>query len=196
MNKWFTLIFSCVLVTLFAANYPYSNIADSEKSSSTPDAELSKKINEKLAPGVFSKGWKGVKATVSQGIVTLQGSVMTWNDKDTLEKEIRDINGVRGVKSDLKVQEPKSKEKQSKKFNQDTYSNQADEQLNNKIRDSISSGIIWDSYNNISLNTINGNVVLEGSIKNDKDQQTLMNKIQKIEGVKSVKSNLRIEENE
>jgi osmotically-inducible protein OsmY len=76
----------------------------------------------------------------------------------------------------------------------DSFNTPADKQLNMKIRDKIT-GWFRDTYPDISLNTSNGVVVIEGFVKTPKDQQNLLIELRKIDGVKSVKSNLRIQNN-
>lgn len=83
-------------------------------------------------------------------------------------------------------------EKTNTKFAKDTFSSPSDQQLNRKIRDQISKGWIWDSYEDVILKTSNGNITLDGKISSKDDEQKLINEIQKIDGVKSVKSNLII----
>lgn len=81
-------------------------------------------------------------------------------------------------------------EKEQRQFPQDTYATPADEELNKKIRDSVSRGWLWNSYKDVTLQTSNGIVTLAGTVKNQDDQQKLVSEILKVEGVKSVKSNL------
>lgn len=156
------------------------------------DQDLSKKVNEKIKPGWFSSGYDKVDAQVQNGVVTLSGYVKTNEDKEKLEREVRNMDGVTSVTSKIRVEEP-TKGKEARKYPQDTYGSSADDQLNKKIRDNVSNGWIWDSYKDLSLNTSNGDVTLEGSVKDLKDQQKIMNEIQKIPGVKTVKSNLRVQ---
>jgi osmotically-inducible protein OsmY len=128
---------------------------------------------------------------VRNGTVTLTGYVKTPDDKEKVEREIRDIDGVASLDSKISVSEPNSKEEP--KYPQDTYGTAADEQLNKRIRDKISSEISGNSYKDIALDTANGDIVLEGSVKDLKDQQKIMVEIQKIPGVKSVKSELKVQ---
>lgn len=199
MLKYLFIICSLATLPLFSAPYPrYHYLAENdskEESRHESDAELTKRIQDKLNPGWFSEGYQGTSVSVKNGAVTLKGSVPTWKDKENLEKDIRNMEGVRSLDSQLKVEEPGKDDRsgEDNRYAQDTYSSKADQQLNFKIRDKIS-GILWDSYKDVSLNTKDGTVVLEGRVESLKDQQELMNKIQKIEGVKSVKSNLRVEE--
>lgn len=157
------------------------------------DQQLNTKIQDKLKGGWFTKGYPGVSAKVDHGNVTLTGTVASTKDKEKLDKEIREMDGVHSLNSQIRVENPNATDK-DKEFSQDTYKTPQDEQLNKKIREKVSEGWIRDSYKNVSLNTDNGLVTLEGSIKNMEDQNKLVNEIQKINGVKSVKANLTIRE--
>lgn len=157
------------------------------------DQELAKKVQDKINSGWFSKRYADVVAKVVNGNVTLSGQVKTWDDKAKLEEDIRNMKNVSSLNSQITVQEQNSMEKPKAKFSQDRAMSPADEQLNKKIRENISSGWLWTSYKDIGLNTSNGVVTLEGSVDSLKDQQKLINEIQKIDGVRSVKSNLRIQ---
>jgi osmotically-inducible protein OsmY len=164
---------------------------NTDENSSVSDQELTKKIHDKLSSGLFSQGYNQVNIQVNNGNVTLQGTVKTWDDKRKIEKEIRNLDGVKSLSSEIQVQESSSKES-PRAFSQDTYATSTDDQLNKKIRDKVSRGWIWDSYKGVTLNTSNGVVTLEGTVDSISDQQKLATEIQKIDGVKSVKSNLKI----
>ena len=178
------------------------------------DQDLSKKINDKIGPGWFSKGYDQVRAQVRNGKVSLEGSVKTWEDKEKVEKEIRNIEGVRGVNSQITVQDPSQNNRdnrqvdnrdnryndnrdnrqaaKTKDFPRDRASTPMDDQLNKKIRDQVSKGWLTNSYEEIVLVTNNGYVLIEGIVEDMDDQQDLLNDIRKIEGVRGVKSNVRI----
>lgn len=172
------------------------------------DAELAKQIQNKLDSGWSSKSYPGVSTLVSNGNVVLQGQVGTWDDKSKVEEEVRSMKGVVSLNSQVTVGNQNTLEKsaqtkmeqtgQSKmelsgsEFPQDKAATLLDRQLNQKIRENISKSWRGKNYNEVALNTKNGIVTLEGAIKNPGDQQKLVNEIQQIEGVKSVKSELRI----
>lgn len=94
--------------------------------------------------------------------------------------------------SNMQMQDSDSREDRPSDFPQDRYKTSADEQLNKTIRDKVSKGWLWDSYKEVSLNTSDGVVTLEGTVDSVNDQKKLTNEIQKIDGVKSVKSDLTI----
>ncbi len=156
------------------------------------DQKLTKDIHDKLSSGLFSKGYEQVNIDAKNGNVTLTGNVQTQSDKDKVEKEVRNMSGVRSLNSRIVIVEKSTIEPNETK---DSYASPADQQLNMKIRDKIT-GWFWDSYPNVSLDTANGIVVLEGFVETPKDQQNLMTELRKIEGVKSIKSNLRINKNQ
>jgi len=157
------------------------------------DQELAKHIKDAISKRWFSKEYDQINVTVKDGIVTLQGPVKTWKEKEELDKEIRNLDGVVGLDSKITVQEDPSKAREYNLFPQDSYATTVDDQLNKKIRDNVSKGWIWDSYKGVALATDNGVVVLEGTVDSIESQQKLMQGIQKIPGVKMVKSNLRVQ---
>jgi osmotically-inducible protein OsmY len=164
---------------------------DEHGSSQKSDPELTKEIRDKISSGWFTKGFDQVNVRVNDGSVTLDGQVKTYADKEKVEKEVRNIDGVKNLNSQITVSDANSKPEQ-KQFPQDTYLVSADNQLNKKIRDNVSKGWLWNSYKEVRLNTSNGVVTLEGTVDSLKDQDKLINEIQKVEGVKAVKSALTV----
>lgn len=165
--------------------------------SSMTDQELTKKIQDKVGSGWFTTGYDQVNVRVNNGTVTLQGTVKTWVDKEKIEKEVRNIEGVKLLNSEIKVQDMKDMNAASNKDSTlDTSTSNIDNQLNQKIRDNVTRGWLWNGYKDVKLNTSNGVVTLEGTVDNLSDQQKLMTEIQKVDGVRAVKSNLRIRNNQ
>ncbi|MCE5318928.1 MAG: BON domain-containing protein [Parachlamydia sp.] len=156
------------------------------------DQDLLNKVQDKVSSGWFSKGNKNINVQVNNGVVTLQGFVKTESEKDKIEREVRNIDGVSTLISKLTVQDARSGNASDKPYTQDTYATPADDQLNKKIRDKTSRGWLWNSYKEVILNTNNGSVTLTGMVDSAKDQQKLLKEIQKVEGVRSVQSRLTI----
>ena len=74
----------------------------------------------------------------------------------------------------------------------DIYATPADKALNMKIRDVVFISF-GSGYKAIILNTSNGIVTLEGAVDGAVDQQRLINAIKKVEGVKSINNNLKLQ---
>lgn len=175
----------------------YLSLADRfNTAATTSDQELVKKIHDKIGSGWFSKGYEQVTVNVNNGVVTLSGSVKTQADKEKVEKEVRNLDGVKKLDSQIVVRDISTINDAKKDFSQDTFATSADEQLNKKIRDDVSRGWLWNDYEDVYLNTANGVVTLNGEVDDRDDETTLLKEIQKVEGVKSVKSNLRIDNND
>lgn len=175
------------------AKDPYSGSSSATYSETSGDQELARRIREKISSGWFSRGYDRVSVQVNNGAVIIQGVVKSQADKDKVEKEIRDIDGVKSLTSHVNVEESHARGHEERQFLQDRAATSEDQQLNKKIRDNVSKGWLWDSYKDVSLNTSNGVVTLDGTVGSESDKQDLINEVQKVEGVKSVKSNLRIE---
>lgn len=189
--------------SIFSKDSVDSVFSSRSSNSAETDQKLQKDIQDKISSGWFSEGYEGVSVKVKDGHVTLDGHVKTNDDKGKVEKEVRGMEGVRALTSNIKVQqqepgqENKSQSKdqdKASKYPQDTAASPTDLQLNYKIRDQIS-GWFWDSYKGVSLNTADGVVEVRGEVDTLKDEQKLMKDIQDVEGVKSVKSALKVKEN-
>ncbi len=162
---------------------------------SISDQELNRRIHKQIDDSWYARGYRDVKIHASDGTVTLSGSVETEKDKNEIESSIRNIEGVKALNSKrLVVKNANPKERSTaREFPQDRFATQKDDQLNRKIRDNISKGWLWDSHKDITLQTSNGIVTVLGNIDDAKAEEKLIGEIKKIEGVKSVISNLRIQ---
>ncbi len=180
------LILGLSLSTLGYAN-EYSTYTSYNQSSSASDQELTKKIKDKLSEGYYSNGFDQVNVQVNKGVVTLTGRVRTSDDKVKIETEVLEIEGVKDLKSKITFL------RQRAEYSKDLFSSQADNLLNQEIRNKVSPGLFNNGYSDITLNTTNGVVTLNGYVKHAGDQEKLMTEIQKIEGVKTVKSRVIIQ---
>lgn len=95
------------------SNYTSSRTTDT---SLVSDQDLNKKINDKIGPGWFSRGYEQVVVQVNNGMVTLQGTVKTLEDKDKVEKKVREIDGVRGVNNLIVIQNARIGDRNEKSY--------------------------------------------------------------------------------
>jgi osmotically-inducible protein OsmY len=86
-----------------------SQTSDATRGAQVSDDALTAKIQNKIG----SK-YSQVTAQVSNGVVSLQGSVKTWEEKQQIENQIRNVNGVKGVNSQIVVEESRGGESQDK----------------------------------------------------------------------------------
>ncbi len=157
------------------------------------DKALLDDLRNELKDGWFTKGYEQIAISVNQGHVTLAGTVKTQADREKVEKMVRDTKGVKSVNSQIGVQEQKNdKDKPKNEFKYDKAASPTDMQLNKKIRDNVSLGYLWTSYEGVILNTNNGTVILEGTVDDIDNEHDLINGIRKVEGVKGVESHLKI----
>lgn len=184
------LIAGMSLMSLLQADAASSSLNSSVVSPDLLDQELARRVRDKIHHGWFDKGFDQIQVDVKNGIVTLKGEVATQEDKDKIEREARNIDGVKGLNSKIKVMQSS---KEIREFPQDTYGSSLDDQLNKKIRDAVSIGWFDVDYKSVSLHTSNGVVTLEGTVDSLHDEQKLVSEVQEVEGVKEVKSNLKIE---
>ncbi len=198
MNKLlFTVLSLGMFSVLNAGSYetlPSSNLfqnRSAEPFSAATDNVIKTQINDILNSGMLSGDMDTVTFDVSNGMVSIKGTVPTAQDRTLLEDAIKSIAGVKALDSSLQVQD---NDTASTTFTfavgQDTATSAADKELNAKIRDSAGDSQFWSRYKNVTFNTSNGIVILEGTVPSEAAQQDLINAISGIDGVTKVVSNL------
>jgi len=143
------------------------------------DASITTKVNDVIIQDPDAKYLK-IDVTSTDGNVVLQGSINNKAAEDRIVKKIRQIKGVKSVKSLLK---PKS----------DTTGEYIDDSV---ITTKVNAEIIKDPdahYFKIDVTTTQGDVVLQGYVNSKETEARLVANIREIKGVKSVKSLLKVE---
>jgi hyperosmotically inducible protein len=143
-------------------------VSAQQKSEGRYDQQIRVKASEEL--GKRDK-FKGVTATVEDGIVTLAGKVELFIDKVNAEKLVRKIQNVDGVRNRIEV-----------------ASSEHDEilrdQLSNKLRyDRIGYGIV---FNNLTLSVANGVATVGGKVRDYPDRDSAIAIVETTPGVKDV----------
>lgn len=147
------------------------------------DDALAKKIQDKLGPGWFSKGYDQVHVRVNNGVVLLQGTVKTREDKDKIEAEIRKLDGVKYLDNQLRVQEQISDASTAK-------APVSDQEIAKKIQDKISSGMFSKGYDHVKAWVNNGVVILQGDVQTSADKESVEKSVRNIDGVRGVDSQI------
>ncbi len=178
------------------------------------DADLTKRVQDAIAPGYFSKGYERVTVRANGGTIILQGYVENHDDKQSLENAVRKIDGVRDINNQVMVQSAYGatgmngnrgltgatgyagttgySATDAREFPQDRAATAEDSQINKRIRDQVSRGWTWDSYKEVTLDTKDGVVTLKGSANREVDLQKLITEIKKINGVRSVQTDVNL----
>lgn len=183
---WYIFLI-CYFGTAQGIDYYYET--DKGYETELSNETLTRKIREKLRLGWSEFWFQYVSVEVNHGVATLQGTVPTWEDKDTVESIVKNNNGIIKVISRLRVQPLSYKEKQ-KTFPTDYAATDDDEKLNRKIRNQIERLLLGSNMRDVHFNTSSGRVIIEGLIENLRDQEKLVTEIRKIQGVTSVTSHL------
>ena len=123
------------------------------------------------------KEFQGVKSSVDDQIVMLTGSVNLYNDKLNLEKKVKRMKNVDGVRNHIEVQ-----------------SNVPDAQLQQRLADElrydrVGYGI---AYNAITLGVQNGVVTLGGSVHDYPSRDSALAIANTTPGVKDVVDNIEV----
>lgn len=78
-------------------------------------------------------------------------------------------------------------------YDKNNQKNVSDQELQKKVRDSLSSWFSND-YKNVSADVNNGNVTLRGSVNTNDDRKKIEDKIRKIDGVRQINNQITVAE--
>jgi hyperosmotically inducible protein len=123
------------------------------------------------------KQYQGVKASVDDQIVLLEGSVNIYIDKMNLEKKVKKIKNVDGVRNHVQIQS-------------DVPDQQLQEKLAEKLRyDRVGYGI---AYNAIALQVKDGEVTLSGNVHDYPSRDSAIAIAETTPGVKDITDNIEV----
>jgi hyperosmotically inducible periplasmic protein len=123
------------------------------------------------------KQYQDVKASVDDQIVLLEGTVKVYIEKMNLEKKVKKIKNVDGVRNHVQVQG-------------DVPDAQLQETLANKLRyDRVGYGI---AFNAIALEVKNGEVTLSGNVHDYPSRDSAIAIVETTPGVKDVTDNIEV----
>jgi hyperosmotically inducible periplasmic protein len=123
------------------------------------------------------KQYQDVKASVDDQIVLLEGTVKVYIDKMNLEKKVKKIKNVDGVRNHVQTQG-------------DVPDAQLQETLANKLRyDRVGYGI---AFNAIALEVKNGDVTLSGNVHDYPSRDSAIAIVETTPGVKDVTDNIEV----
>ena len=188
---------------------------NAQKRAFASDDQIAKKVHNILGSGWFTKGYQNVTFDVTNGVVSLRGSVETSDDKKKIENNVKKIPGVKQVNNEITVTAEKAalsyyqppmmsdgmdsddpedttKAATATKYSKDFAATDSDKQINEKIRDKLSGGWFNKGYDNLVIRTTNGIVTVSGTVNKFDDIQKVSDEIKKVDGVKSVNNQLTV----
>lgn len=190
-------------------NDDYDDNDDGDDTASS-DLAIFKKAQSALSSGLFSSGYEHVFFDVDDGYITLRGTVDTAENKDKIEKNMKDIEGVKGVtnkitvtdkhknldknadKIDDKTRTNPNADKMIKEYPQDSAASQQDKELNAKIRERLASWLSSRNVEAMMIKTKNGEVIILGTVEKPEDVEKVNYQLKDIQGIKNVDNQLKV----
>jgi len=111
------------------------------------DVEIDEDVEDALLWDPVTESWE-VDASVADGVVTLSGTVDSWQEKQLAAKVAKGVRGVKGIDNDLAV---------------DYETDRTDTELQEEIADALH----WDAYVDdalIDVSVNDGDVTLSGTV--------------------------------
>src|SRR6185436_17718548 len=119
------------------------------------DTELAHAVRNALTWDVFVPGSR-VRSTVSDGVVTLDGDVDYWLQRDDAERAVRNLAGLRAVRNQIVIKPPKVSSTEVQDAIEQALSRQADREAKC-----------------IKLDIWNGEVTLTGVVRSWAEKQAV-----------------------
>lgn len=170
-------------------NYADQYARDDEQVTSQEDRDLMNRIRLKLEGDGSVKMYRNLDIKVSQGIVTLRGSVDRDIDRKDLKSRIENIDGVKRVNDKLEANDQKANDSYSANSRTSATS---DREVSQRIQDALKSGNFSKGYDKVTADVNNGRVTLRGTVNSDIDRQKAQDMVQRIDGVESVDNQVTV----
>jgi osmotically-inducible protein OsmY len=139
------------------------------------DTDIASAVRHALQWDVFVPE-AGIRSTVSNAWVTLEGDVDYWSQRDDAEKAIRNLAGVRGVSNQIEIKPPKVSSLEVRKAIEAALERQAEREAQR-----------------ISLDVRDGRVGMSGVVHSWAEKVAVVGAAKGTPGVRTVDDHLRIE---
>lgn len=139
------------------------------------DQKIQQDVNKVLND---NRAWKDVRARVDDGVVTLQGEVPLYRDKQKLEKKVAKRKGVAGVRDEVEIAGTTASDLQLQ------------ETLANKLRyDREGFGSV---FNSLTIGVDDGVATVGGTVRTPVDKESALSEVATTPGVKKVVDNIKV----
>jgi osmotically-inducible protein OsmY len=170
MNFCLAAVFLVSTISGFAYSYEIQ-----PQTPNTADAKVSAEVQKMLAD---HPSFSDVRASVDDSIVTLQGSVESYQNKMRLHDKVKGLKGVEGVRNQVQVSTPAIAD------------DQLAETLAKKLRyDRVDQGNV---FNNLTLDVHDGRVILGGNVRTDVDRDSALAIVANAKGVTDVTDDIQV----
>jgi osmotically-inducible protein OsmY len=138
------------------------------------DTEIAQAVRQTLEWDVFVPHQR-ITSTISNGWVTLSGTVDLWNERESAERAIRNLEGVRGLTSNITVTPSKASSPEVRRAIEEALERRAEREAK-KIQVTVS----------------DGTVTLTGTVQSWQEKEAVASAARFTLGVRSVDNQLRI----
>jgi hyperosmotically inducible protein len=176
-KKSYSLVPVLAASLIFGASASISSHAIAVAQSNQSDNNIQAEVKNKA---LNKSQFKGVQASVHNGIVTLTGTVNVFDTKEEADKRVHRIKGVAGVQNNIQVAGPEI----------------SDAQLQNKLLRAIEYdrvGYGTTAFNAISVNVQNGVATLAGHAYGPVDADSAIAVAANTPGVKDVINEIQVD---
>lgn len=145
----------------------------------TGESGADAQIQADVAKALDNKRFKDVKAAVSNGVVTLTGTVDVYSDKEQADKKAHHRKNVKGVENDIEIAGPTVE----------------DATLRNKLAEKLAYdrvGYGTTAFNALTIGVQNGVVTLGGVAYGPTDKDSALSLVANYPGVKDVIDNIEV----
>ncbi len=143
--------------------------------STRTDADIARAVRIAIEWDVFVPHQR-IRTTVSQGVVTLEGSADYWSQRDDAQRAIKNLEGVRGIINRIEVKPPIVP--------------------TDRMRQSIEAALERHAEREarrVSLDVENGRVTVSGVVGSYGEREAVVGAVRGTPGVRAVDDKLRIE---
>jgi osmotically-inducible protein OsmY len=138
------------------------------------DTEIAQAVRRSLEWDVFVPETR-IQSTVSNGIVTLEGSVDFWSQREDAERAVRNLLGVSGVNNRIEVSSTK-----------------VSQEITDAIEDALARHAQREAKR-IGVVVHEGKVTLNGSVQSWAEKEAVLGAARGTVGVREIQDRLRIE---
>jgi len=148
--------------------------------SAFPQGSNDPKLQAEVQKALSSSRFKGIQASVQNGIVTLSGSTEVFADKLAADQKVHHVKGIEAVRNQIQVGGP----------------NIPDQQLQAKLQQAIAYGLVGYvpvAFQAITVQVQNGAVILGGHAAGPIAANDAVGIVENYKGVKDVINNIQID---